>query len=149
MNEYQNTGENCAFLQCGPCSRYLYSGLSQDIRSSSSHMYYYIVVLKNLANLTGMHQHRSLFSTCDLQLYWKRDTGIYRFWWVLRNFLGTRLLWKTSWELVLKEEFDEKWRTNFLVMVKTYREVHSSFEKQILWWVMYIWEPLIESWHWT
>ena len=125
MNEYQNAGENCAFLQCGPCRRYLYSGISQDIRSSSSHMYYYIVVLKNLANLTGMHLHQSLFSTCNLELHWKRDTGIYRFQWVLQNFLGTLLLCK----LGSKGELYEKWRTNILIMIKIYREVHSSFKK--------------------
>ena len=120
MNEYQNAGENCAFLQCGPCRRYLYSGISQDIRSSSSHMYYYIVVLKNLANLTGMHLHQSLFSTCNLQLHRKRDIGIYRFRWVLQNFLGTLLLWKISCGLVLKGESCEKWRSNILILVKRY-----------------------------
>ena len=54
MNEYQNAGENCAFLQCGPCRRYLYAGISQDIRSSSLHMYYYIVILKNVGKFKGM-----------------------------------------------------------------------------------------------
>ena len=52
--------------------------------------------LKNVAKFTEMHLHRSLFSTCNLQLHGKRDAGIYSFLWVLRNFLGTLLLWKTS-----------------------------------------------------
>ena len=138
-----------AFLQCGPSRRYLYAGISQDIMSSSTHMYCYIVILKNLAKLTGIHLHRSLFSTCNLQFYWKRDAGIYRFRWVLRNFLGTYLLWKTSCGLVLKGEFYGKWRTNILIIIKIYREVYSSFKKQTLWGKMYLWEPLIESWHWT
>ena len=133
MNEYQNAGENCAFLKCGLCRIYFYVGISQDIRSSSSHMYYYIVVLKNLAKLTGMHLHRSLFSTSNLQLHRKRDAGMYRFWWLLRNFLGTLLLW----------------RTNIFIIMKIYREIHSSFKKQTLWETMYPWEPLIESWHLT
>ena len=38
MNEYQNARENCAFLKCGLCRIYFYVGISQDIRSSSSHM---------------------------------------------------------------------------------------------------------------
>ena len=49
MNEYQNARQNCAFLKCGLCRIYFYVGISQDIRSSSSHIHYYIVVLKNLA----------------------------------------------------------------------------------------------------
>ena len=40
MNEYRNAGENFTFLQCGPCRGYSYVMISQDIRSSSSHMYY-------------------------------------------------------------------------------------------------------------
>ena len=66
MNEYQNDRENCGVFKCGLCRRYLYVGISQDIRSSSLHMYYYIVVLKNLAKLTEMHLHQSLFSNCNL-----------------------------------------------------------------------------------
>ena len=94
--------------------------------------------------LTGMHLH--LFSTCNLQLHLKRDASIYRFKWVLQNFLGTLLLWKSSCGLVLKEEFYETWRTNILIIIKIYREVHSSFKKQTLWGKRYLWEPLIESW---
>ena len=141
--------EKTAFLQCGPSRRYLYARISQDIMSSSARMYCYIVILKNLAKLTGMHLHRSLFSTCNLQLHRKRDAGIYRFRWALRNFLGTYLLWKTSCGLVLKGEFYGKWGTNILIITKIYREVYSSFKKQTLWGKMYLWEPLIESWHWT
>ena len=92
-------------------------------------MYYYIVVLKNLAKLTGMHLHRNLFSTCNLQLHRKRDAGIYRFRWVLRNFLGTLLSWKTSCGLVLKGEFYGKWITNICIIIKIYREVHSFIKK--------------------
>ena len=132
MNEYQNARENCAFLKCGLCRIYFYVGISQDIRSSSSHMYYYIVVLKNLAKLTEMHLHRSLFSTCNLQLHRKRDASIWRFRWVFRNILGTLLLWKTSCGLVLKGEFHEKWRTKTFIIIKIYCEVHSSFKKQTL-----------------
>ena len=149
MNEYQNARENCAFLKCGLCRIYFYVGISQDIRSSSSHMYYYIVVLKNLAKLTEMHLHRSLFSTCNLQLHRKRDAGIYRFLWVLRNFLGTLLLSKTSCELVLKGQFYEKWRTDTLIIIKIYREVDNSFKKQTIRGKVYTWERLIESWRWT
>ena len=71
------------FLNVDFAELYFYVGISQDIRSSSSHMYYYIVVLKNLAKLTEMHLHRSLFSTWNLQLYRKGDVDIYRFLWVL------------------------------------------------------------------
>ena len=142
MNEYQNAGETGAFLQCGPCRRYLYVWIYQDIRSSSSEIHYYIAVLKNLAKLTGMHLHRSHFSTCILQLYRKRDTGIYTF---LRVFLGTLLLWKTSCELALKGEFYEKWKTDTFIIIKIYREVDSSFKKQTLLGKVYISEPLIEK----
>ena len=82
-----------------------------------------------MANLTGMHLQCGLFPTCNLQLHRKRDTGIYRFWWVLRNFLRTPLLWKTFCELVLKGEFYEKWRTNILIMIKIFSEGPSSFKK--------------------
>ena len=43
----------------------------------------------------------------------------------MQNFLGTLLLCK----LGLKGELYEKWRTNILIMIKIYREVHSSFKK--------------------
>ena len=118
MNEYQNTGENCAFLQCRPWRRYSYVWISKIIRSSSSHMYYYLVVLKNLAKFTGTHLHRGFFSTCNLQLHRKRDAGTYSFLWVLQNFLGTLLLWKTSCELILNGEFYEKWWTDILIIIK-------------------------------
>ena len=107
-------GENCAFLQCGPCRGYPYVEISQDIRSSSLHMYYYIVVLKDVADFTGMHLQRSLFSNCNLRLHQKRDAGTYNFLLVLRNFLGPLILSKTSCELVLKGQLYEKWRTDIL-----------------------------------
>ena len=138
--------EKTIFLQLRPCRGYFYVRIPQDIRSGSSHMYYYIVVLNSLAKFAGMHRDRSLFSTCKLQLHWKRDAGKYSFLWVLRNFLGTLLLRKTSCELVLKVEFHEKWWTDILIKIKRYRELDSSFKKQTL---LGIWEPLIESWHWT
>ena len=78
----------------------------------------------------------------------KRRRDIY-FLLVLWNFLGTRLLQKTSCELVLKVEYYEKWWTDILVIIKRYHEVDSSFKKQTLRGIVYIWEPLIESWHWT
>ena len=59
------------------CGRYLYAGISQDIRSSGLHMSYYIAVLKNLAKLTEMFLHRSHFSTSNLLLHRKREAGIY------------------------------------------------------------------------
>ena len=61
-----------------------------------------IVVLRNYAKFTVMHLHRSLFSTCNLQLYWKRDVGIHIFRLILQNFSGTTLLRKNTCELVLK-----------------------------------------------
>ena len=79
-------------------------------------MYYYIVVLKNVAKFTGMHLHRSFFSTCNLELHRKRHAGTYSFLLVLRKILGTLLLWKTFCELVLRGELYEKWRTDTLVI---------------------------------
>ena len=61
-----------------------------------------------------MHMNWGFFSTCNRQLYWKRDAGKYSFLWVLRNFLRAPLLWKTSCELNLKREFYKKWRTDIL-----------------------------------
>ena len=141
--------QKTVFLQCRPWKGYPYVGISQDIRSSSSHMYYYIVVLKNLAKFAGAQLHRSLFSTCNLQLHRKKDPGLYSFLWVFRKFLGTLLLWKTSCELVLKWEFYEKWRTDILIIIKRYLELDSSFKKQTLRWRVDIWEPFKENWHWT
>ena len=105
--------EKTAFL--GPCRGYPYVGISQDVRSNSLHMYYYIVVLKNVAKFKGMPLDRSFFSTCNLQLHQKRDAGIYSFLLVLQNISGTLLLWKTFRELVLKGELYEKLRTDILL----------------------------------
>ena len=149
MNEYQNAGERCAFFQCGPCRRYLYAQISQDIRSSSLHVYYYIVVLKNLAKLTGMHLHQKLFSTCSLQLHRKRDAGIYRFQWDVRNFLGILLLWKTSCGLVLKREILWKMENQHFYYNKDISWSPQLFQKTDTVRKMYLWETLIESWHWT
>ena len=76
MNEDQNVGEDCAFLQWD-LAEDIYAVISEDIKSISLHMYYCIVIFKNLTILTGMHLHRSLFSTCNLQLHRKRDTSIH------------------------------------------------------------------------
>ena len=143
------TLKKIAFFECRPCRAYLYVRIPQVIRSSRSHMYYYKVVLNRLAKFKGTYRDRSLFSTCNLQLHWERDAGIYLFLLVLRNFLGTGLLRKTSCELVLKVKFYEKWWTDILVIIKRHREVDSSFKKQTLQGTVCIWEPLIESWHWT
>ena len=108
-------------------------------------MYYYIVVLKNLAKITGMHLVS--FQPPTFNFIGKRDTNPYSFLWVLQNILGTLLLWKVSCELVLKGESYEKCLTNILIIIKRYRKVKSFFKKQTLWGKVYIWEPLIESWH--
>ena len=79
-----------------------------------------------------MHLHRSLFSTCNLQLYWTRDAGIHIFPKILRIFLGTTLLLKTSCELVLKGEFYEKWQ-NDILHINRYRKVDISCIDQRLW----------------
>ena len=105
-----------------------YVGISQNIRSSSSHMYCYVVVFKNLAKFTGMLLHQRLFSTCNLQLHWKRDLGTYSVLWVLRNFLRTLLIWKTSCKLNLIEEFYKKRQTDILIKIKIYRKVDSFFK---------------------
>ena len=65
-----------------------------------------------------MHLHHSRCSTCNLQLYQKRDAGTYSFLLVWSNFLGTLFLWKTTCELVLKGELYEKWQTDLLIIVK-------------------------------
>ena len=115
--------EKTAFLQCESLSR------RRDIlmfRSSSWYMYYYS---------TRMHLNRSFCTVV--------------FWSFLQNFLGTLLLQKTSCELVFKGEFYKKWQTNILIIIKRYREVDSSFQKQTLRGKVHISEPLIESWHWN
>ena len=48
------------------------------------------------------------------------------------KFLETPLFWKSSYELVLKGEFYEKWRTDIFIIIKRYLEVDSSFKKQTL-----------------
>ena len=65
---------------------------------------------------------------------------MYSFLFVLKNFYGRPSLWKTSWELVLKE----KWRTDILYD-KRYSEFDGSFKKQTLQGKVYIREPSIES----
>ena len=117
MNEYQNAGDNCAFLQCGNCRRNLYAGISQDIRSSSSHKYYYIVLLKNVAKLTGMHLHPSFFSTCNLYLHQKRRQHIYisvsfakffRNTFIMENLLWTGFERKTLWKMENQHSYYNK-----------------------------------------
>ena len=113
--------------------------LRRDIRRyQKQQMYYYIVVLKYLAKLTGMDIYRSLFSSCNLQHHWKRDASIYSFLRALRNFLGALLLRKPSCELGLKGELYEKRRASILIIIKIYREVGSSFKKQTLQGKVYI-----------
>ena len=118
--------EKTAFLQCGLCRGYPSVG---DIRSSSSHMCYYVVIIKNLAKFTGTHLHQTLFSTCNLQLHWNRDAGTYSFPWLFQSFLGILSLWKTSCELVLKGKLHEKWWTDIFITIKIYCEVDSFFKK--------------------
>ena len=121
-------------------------GIPQDIRSSSSHMYCYIVVFKNLTKLTGMHLHRSLLLTCNLQLYRKRERRLHIWFSVsfVKFFRNTFIM-----ENLLKIGFErrtyEKWRTDVLIIIKRYREVDSSFMKQTLRGKVYIEEPLIEN----
>ena len=62
-----------------------------------------------------MYLHRIFFSTYNLQLYWKWDTGIYSFLWVLWNFLGTPLLWKSPANWFWKENFTKNSETTFLL----------------------------------
>ena len=129
MNEYQNTGENYVFFQCGPCRGYLYVGIFQDIRSSSSHMYC-IVVLKNLAKFTGMHLHWSLFSTCNFIFHWKRErcqlsvslANSFRNTFIMENLLRTGF----ERRILLKMQ------TDILIIIKRYHEVDSTFKKQTL-----------------
>ena len=94
-------------------------------------MYYCRVILKNVAKATGFHLRWSVLSICNLQLHRKREASKYSFLWVLRNFLRTVLSWKNSCELVLKGQFYEKWWTDILIIIKRYREVDSSFKKDI------------------
>ena len=83
-----------------------------------------MVSLKHFVKFTGMHL--SLFSICNDELHWKRAACMYSFLWVLWIFLRTLLLWKTSFELVLKGEFFEKWRIDILFINKRYPEVEIS-----------------------
>ena len=122
MNEYQNAGEYCAFLQCEPCRGYPYVGRSQDIRSSSLHIYYYTVVLTNFAKFKGTQLHRSLFSTCNLQLYWKRDGGIYKRSVSFAKFFRRTFIMKN----LLRIRFE---RRTLLKMVNR----HSYYNKKISW----------------
>ena len=120
MSEYQNTGESCAFLQCWPCRRYSYVGISQDITSSSSHLFFYIVFLKNSAKFTGTHL--SLFSTCNLQSHWETDAGIYSFLWVLWKFFRNTLIM----ENLLRNVFERR-------TVRKMANRHSYYDKNISW----------------
>ena len=120
--------EKTVFLICEPCGGYSYVGICKFIRSRSSLMHYYVVVLKHLAKFTGTHLHRSLFLTCNFNFI-RRDIGTYSFLSVLRNFLGTLLSWKSSGKLILKGECYKKWWTDILIIIKIYREVDSFFKK--------------------
>ena len=143
LNEYQNAWENCAFLQCWLCRRYPYVKISQDIRSRSSHMYYYIVVLKKLAKLTEMHL---LFQPVTFNFIGKETSTYIDFCEFCKNFQDTFIIWNLL-QIAFGLEFYEKWRTEILIIIKIYREVDRSFKKQTLRGKAYIWEPLIECWH--
>ena len=121
-------------------------GIPQDIRSSSSHMYCYIVVFKNLTKLTGMHLHRSLLLTCNLQLYRKRERRLH-IWFSVSfvKFFRKTFIMENLLKIGFERRTYEKWRTDVLIIIKRYREVDSSFMKQTLRGKVYIEEPLIEN----
>ena len=121
----------------------------QDIRSSSSLMYCYIVALKNVPKFTGIHLHR-IFSTCNLQLHRKRERRR-QIWFSVSfaKFFRNTFIMENLLKIGFERRTYEKWRTDVLIIIKRYREVDSSFMKQSLRGKVYIGEPLIESWHWT
>ena len=133
VNGYQNGGENCVFLQCQPFKRYLYLGISRDIISSGAPIYYYIDVLKNSAKVTGMHLHRSLYLTCNFQLHW-----FFRNTFTMENLPRTsvkrRIFWKTENRHYYNEDMSWSWQL---------------FQKYTLRGKVFIWEILIEGWHWA
>ena len=136
MNEYQNIGENCAFLHCGPCRRYLYAGASQDIRSSSSHMYYYIVVLKSSKTHRNAPAPESLFnlqpSTSSEKTPAKTSVSFAKFFrntFIMENLLRPgferRILWKmdivrenVSWRAI-----DRKLTLNLIVIFDSFTDI--------------------------
>ena len=67
--------------------------------------------IKKYAKFTRTYLHRSLFSTCNLQLYWKKDTGISIFSVKMfsAKYFRNKFIRKNSCELVLKGDFYEKW----------------------------------------
>ena len=89
----------------------LYVGISQDIRSSSSNILYQIFVLKNLQNSQWRTCTKVFFQPTTCNFIEKETLVCIFFPWILRIFLGTTLLWKTSCELVLKGGFYKIRRT--------------------------------------
>ena len=129
----------------------LTSGYStRKVRSSRSYVFCRIFVLKNVAKFTGKYLHRRLLLTWDLQLFKKRLQHRY-FLWIFRVFSRTQLFWKTSWELLLKGLFFEKWWTNIFIMIKRCRcEVGNSFKEHILQWgSVCLRKTFLEKWHWS
>ena len=83
-------------------------------------MFFKIVVLKNFAKFTGMHVHRSLFLTHNLQLYWKKSCWHIYFSANFSKMFRSTLSYygKTSCELVLKGELYKKWRIDILIITR-------------------------------
>ena len=76
--------------------------------------------IKNYAKFTRTYLHRSLFSTCNLQLYWKKDTSISVFSvkmfsakYFRNNFITEKLLWTGFERRILRKMV--KWITKSIV----------------------------------
>ena len=82
--------------------------------------------------------------TYNLQLYYKRGSGIDFFLWILWIFLGTSFSWNTSWKLLLKGEFYENSQTDIFI-IKRYREIYNSFKYKCCKRRGSLWEPFHKS----
>ena len=128
MNEYQNVGEDCAFLQCRLCRGYptqRYPKISKAAVRTCTTKQSFLKIQQNSQEYTCT---RVSFQPPTFNFIGEESRDIQ----LLVSFakiLGTLLLWKTSCKLVLKGEFYEKWLTDIIIIIKRYREVNSSFKK--------------------
>ena len=93
--------------------------------------------IKKYAKFTRTYLHRSLFSTCNLQLYWKKDTGISIF--SVKMFSAKYFRNKFITEKLLRTGFERRFLRKMVKWItKKYRKGDSSFKEQTFWQKVYI-----------
>ena len=127
MNEYQNSGENCAFLQFGLCKRCIsmqgYPKISEVAVRTCFTTQSFLKIQQNSqkCTYTGVSFQPATFNFIG------KETLTYR-----RSLFRNTFIVENLLQIGFSLEFYQKWRTDILIIIKIYREVDRSFKKQTL-----------------